>query len=220
MVKTMDDETSRENRLQADALTDETSDAGFQPEAEGETPTPFFPVSEGKLITMYLLSMGFYGIYWFYKNWKLQQPMMDKKIYPVWRAIFSIFFAYSLFKRVDQKAGNLQKSQRFSPGLMATLFITTVIIGQFLEKVPSGTIGLDQLTNTGIIVTSLVLFVLSTYPLVKVQGTMNRLNDDILGTLNHKFSMWNYVLIALGAILWSLIILGIIFESLGLVPTA
>ncbi len=42
--------------------------------------TAFFPVSEGKLITLYILSFGLYGVYWFYKNWKLQQKSMDKKI--------------------------------------------------------------------------------------------------------------------------------------------
>ena len=48
----------------------------------------FFPVSEGKLITLYILSFGLYGIYWFYKNWKLQQKKIDKKIIPILRAVF------------------------------------------------------------------------------------------------------------------------------------
>ena len=37
-----------------------------------ENKIDFFPVSEGKLITLYILSFCVYGVYWFYKNWKLQ----------------------------------------------------------------------------------------------------------------------------------------------------
>jgi len=77
-----------------------------------ENETPFFPVSEGKLITLYILSFGLYGIYWFQQNWKRQQPMMDKKIYPVWRAVFSIFFTHSLFKRIDQQAVHSYRSKQ------------------------------------------------------------------------------------------------------------
>lgn len=64
-------------------LTDNSTD--------DENALEYFPVSEGKLITLYIISFGLYGVYWFYMNWKLQQAKMDKKIFPVMRAIFSIF---------------------------------------------------------------------------------------------------------------------------------
>jgi hypothetical protein len=48
-------------------------------EALQQNSTAFFSVSEGRLITLYILSFGLYGVYWFYKNWKLQKKSMDKK---------------------------------------------------------------------------------------------------------------------------------------------
>ncbi|BDZ73038.1 hypothetical protein GCM10025856_07570 [Methylophaga marina] len=51
----------------------------------------YFSVSTTKLKWLYLATFGLYGIYWFYKNWKLQQPYIDDKIMPVMRGIFSIF---------------------------------------------------------------------------------------------------------------------------------
>ena len=88
----------------------------------------YFPVSEGKFMTLYILSFGLYGVYWFYKNWKLQEPKMDKKIYPVWRAIFSIFFTHALFKRIDQSASHLEKQHKFNASALATFFVAAVVV--------------------------------------------------------------------------------------------
>lgn len=57
----------------------------------------FFPVSEGKLMTLYILSFGMYGFYWFYENWKYLRPRMEKNIFPSLRATFYIFYTHALF---------------------------------------------------------------------------------------------------------------------------
>lgn len=182
--------------------------------------TAFFPVSEGKLMTLYILSFGIYGIYWFYKNWKLQQRFMDKKIYPFWRAIFSIFFTHSLFNRINQQASHLDEKHRFNANLLATVFVAAIILSNILDRLsgPNGLVNsaMETMTSSVVIISSLALFFLSTYPLVKVQATVNRINNDLLGYLNHKYSLWNYILIVLGSALWLLIALGLLFESMGL----
>lgn len=180
----------------------------------------FFPVSEGKLITLYIASFGMYSIYWFYKNWQLQQTSMEKKISPVWRSIFSIFFTHALFRRIDQQAARLDKKHRFSANTLATLFVAAIIASNVLDQLTQ----ITQLTVSAnmfgavslnsIIITSLTLFFLSIYPLVKVQATVNRINNDMLGYLNHKYSFWNYLLIAIGVISWLLVALGILNEAL------
>ena len=179
----------------------------------------FFPVSEGKFITLYIMSFGLYGVYWFYKNWKLQQPVMDKKIYPVWRAIFSIFFAHSLFNRIDQSASHLEKQHRFNANVLATFFIVTIVASNILENLSGSSHVLFDMSANSIIIISLVLFLLSTYPMVKVQSTVNRINNDMLGYLNHRYSLWNYVLIALGAFAWATIGLGLLAGFMGIVVT-
>ena len=165
-----------------------------------ENETPFFPVSEGKLITLYILSFGLYGIYWFQQNWKRQQPMMDKKIYPVWRAIFSIFFTHSLFKRIDQQAVHLPQQHKFNANVLATFFVAAIVVSNVVDRLSINTDMAQSITNTTLIITSIVLFLFSAYPLAKVQATVNRINNDMLGYLNHRYSVWNYVLIILGTV--------------------
>jgi len=178
----------------------------------------YFTVSEGKLITLYILSFGLYGIYWFYKNWKLQQVMMDKKIFPLMRAIFSIFFTHALFRRIDKSAEQLEKKHRFNANLLATFFVAAVVIGNLLDRVLISAGILPGLSEPTVIIISLIIFMLSAYPLTVVQATVNRINDDILGYLNHKYSLWNYLLIVVGSVFWLMLALGLLAESMGLVP--
>lgn len=188
-------------------------DSTFSDEAN----TSYFPVSEGKFLTLYILSFGLYGVFWFYKNWKLQEPLMDKKIYPVWRAIFSIFFTHALFKRIDQSATHLDKQHRFNANVLATFFVAAIVVSNILENLSNNSGLLLHISSSNIIIVSLTLFLASAYPMVKVQATVNRINNDMLGYLNHKYSLWNYVLITLGALIWILIVLGLLAESMGLV---
>ena len=192
----------------------ESSEIQTKPADENET--PFFPVSEGKLITLYLLSFGLYGIYWFQQNWKRQQPMMDKKIYPVWRGIFSIFFTHSLFKRIDQQAVHLPQQHKFNANILASFFVAAIIVSNVVDHLPIKTDIAQSITNTTLIITSVVLFLFSAYPLAKVQATINRINNDMLGYLNHRYSVWNYVLIILGTVSWLMLALGLLAESMGL----
>jgi len=177
--------------------------------------TPFFPVSEGKLITLYILSFGLYGIYWFQQNWKRQQPMMDKKIYPVWRAIFSIFFTHSLFKRINQQAVHLPQ-QQFNANALATFFVAAIVVSNVIDRLSINTDMAGNMINSTLIITSIILFLCSAYPLAKVQATINRINNDMLGYLNHKYSVWNVVLIILGTVSWLMLAMGLLAESMGL----
>ena len=183
-----------------------------------EQKTQFFPVSEGKLMTLYIMSLGLYGVYWFYKNWKLQQPLMDKKIYPVWRAIFSIFFTHALFRRINAHATELEKKHQFNANALATFYVVTIVVSHILDRLSTHSATFNGMMNSTVIITSIVFLCLSVYPMVKVQATANRINGDLLGYLNHKYSLWNYALIVFGILLWLLIGMGIFAESIGLVP--
>ena len=177
----------------------------------------FFPVSEGKLITLYLLSFGLYGIYWFYQNWKIQQPKMDKKIMPLMRAIFSIFFTHSLFRIIDKSAKHLDKKHKFNANVLATFFVAAIIVSNVIDRLSLNSSTFINMSSNTIIIASIIIFFLSVYPMVKVQATVNRINGDLLGYLNHKYSIWNYLLMALGASMWALMAMGLLAGSVGLV---
>ncbi len=207
-------ETDTEFKSSQHQAENQTAEEDISP---GNT-VEFFPVSEGKLLTLYILSFGLYGIYWFYKNWKLQQSKIDKKIYPVLRAVFSIFFTHSLFNRINNSAGNLPQKHRFNANVLATIFVGAIIISNIIDPVSLNTSLLEDLPSSGIFITSLIIFLLSVYPLVVVQATVNRINNDMLGYLNHKYSLWNYLLIVLGALFWLMLAMGLLAQSMGLVP--
>lgn len=207
-------ETDTEFKSSQHQAENQTAEEDISP---GNT-VEFFPVSEGKLLTLYILSFGLYGIYWFYKNWKLQQSKIDKKIYPVLRAVFSIFFTHSLFNRINNSAVNLPQKHRFNANVLATIFVGAIIISNIIDPVSLNTSLLEDLPSSGIFITSLIIFLLSVYPLVVVQATVNRINNDMLGYLNHKYSLWNYLLIVLGALFWLMLAMGLLAQSMGLVP--
>ena len=149
------DRTEQDNALEL-SQSDENLERSSQNPA-----IRFFPVSEGKLITLYIASFGLYSIYWFYKNWQLQQATMEKKISPVWRSIFSIFFTHALFKRIDQQAVNLDKKHRFSANTLATLFVVAIIVSNILDQLTQLTPSADifgSLSLNSVLITSLALF--------------------------------------------------------------
>jgi len=213
-------ETGTETAL---TLTAETALTSPENTENNENPVSrgplFFPVSEDKLMTLYILSFGLYGVYWFYKNWKCQEQLMDKKIYPLWRAIFSIFFTHALFKRIEQQASHLEQRHQFKAGALATFFVFTIVASNVVDRLAISTGMLANISDNFIVITSLALFLLSTYPLLKVQSTVNRINNDMLGYLNHRYSVANYILMAIGAALWLLIALGLLLNAAGLVTT-
>lgn len=178
--------------------------------------TTFFAVSENKLFTLYIMSFGLYGIYWFYRNWKLQQPVMDKKIYPLWRAIFSIFFTHALFRRINRRASRVEGNHRFSANTLATFYVVAILASHMVDRIYINTQIPANIVNAGIITLSLVLFILSVFPLVKVQASVNRINHDLLGYLNYRYSLFNYLLISAGALIWLMIALGLLFEIMGI----
>lgn len=204
--------TNIEANTEADTEIDKSNSAA----ADTNEPQ-FFPVSEGKLITLYLLSFGLYGIYWFYQNWTIQQPKMDKKIMPLMRAIFSIFFTHSLFRIIDKSAEHLDKEHKFNANVLATVFVAAIVVSNVIDRLSLNSSAFIDMSSNTIIITSIIIFFFSVYPIVKVQGTVNRINGDLLGYLNYKYSIWNYLLMAIGISMWALMAMGLLAESMGLV---
>ncbi len=119
---------------------------------------------------------------------------------------------------INEKAKALERKDTFNANGLATLFVGAVIASSFLDRTSMNSGMLAGMTSNKVIITSLILFILSTYPLVKVQATVNRINNDILGYLNHKYSVWNYLLMALGIIFWLMMAMGLLAQSVEMIP--
>ncbi len=169
----------------------------------------FFSVSITKLRNLYLLTLGLYSVYWFYKHWKLQQPFMEKQIMPVARAIFSIFFTHSLARRIKtcMQKKNMPESRNLIA--LAILFVALVISSNIVSMMADSKDAPFYLHYTW-----LVLFYFSAYPLVEMQDKVNHLKGDPMGTINSEYSWHNIVFMVIGGFFWFILILGILAMSL------
>lgn len=165
----------------------------------------YFSVSSSKLKWLYLATFGLYGIYWFYKNWKLQQPFIDGKIMPVMRGIFSIFFTHALASRIKQSMSRQDIPENKHLGFLATMFVILVVLGNL-----ASTLADNHVVPEYFNIIWLVLFYLSAYPLIELQDKINMLKDDPIGAINSRYDWRGYAALLIGGILWLLAILGAI----------
>jgi len=178
----------------------------------------FFPTSQRKLVILYIATFGYYTVYWFYKNWELYRKNAGKKILPLLRAIFYIFYTHSLFRRVEEAAMNKGISKSWGANRLATGFVILIIISYFVQTPSqkpetSGFYLRLNVSDFGIWdFVSVAIFFILLSPIYMVQEVVNKLNDDPQGRLNSSFSIYNFIFIIIGALIWML--LGILFFQL------
>jgi uncharacterized membrane protein len=93
-------------------------------------PIPFLYITLTRLIVMSILSLNLYSFYWFYKNWQAIKYSTKRHIMPFWRAFFSIFYAYSLFKQIAEVA----KKAHYEHVVRNTMLAVIYILARFLVK--------------------------------------------------------------------------------------
>lgn len=74
----------------------------------------YFTVSTPRLIIFSILTIGFYPIYWAYKNWKAIQKSLNEgnqgkriRVYPLVSSFFLGLTSFELFSRVKESAGEV-----------------------------------------------------------------------------------------------------------------
>jgi hypothetical protein len=156
----------------------------------------YFPVSQTKLILMSIFTLGLYEIYWFYKNWNHVKIRTRQKIRPFWRAIFSVFYCYSLFKSIQESADSHRGQQKINPGWLAVGYILLSIT----YKLP------DPFW-----VVSLLAFL----PLIPAQGAVNNINAKVAPAAdrNSNFSVKNIFVMITGGLLLALATLGMTVDT-------
>jgi hypothetical protein len=88
-------------------------------------------IDSGKFLLLYFLSIGLYGIWWMYKMWRFFREKDSSDIMPAWRAIFGVFFIYSLFEKILNFAKqNTPAVSTYSSALLAATFIILNLLGR------------------------------------------------------------------------------------------
>lgn len=173
-----------------------------EPTAAG-TGSRFYVVSTRKLLVLYFITLGLYHLYWNYKNWALHKEATGDDVWPVPRAIFSIFFTHSLFHEVAEHNVTPERAQ-WNADSKATMMVLLVIAGNILERMASKGLG-SPMTD----IASIAFLVPTGLLLKKVQSEINARCGDPSGGSNASFSGANIAWCVAGAVYWTLALLGI-----------
>jgi hypothetical protein len=171
------------------------------PLAQVETPRDeagdpsFFAVAPWKLLLMCVVTLGLYQVYWFYANWRLVKRRERSGIWPAPRAIFGVFFCYSLFGRM-RRFGEEQavpEAASFAAGPLAGLWI----VGTLTFRLPDawGLIG-----------------IVTWFTLLPVQALVARINARVApgADRNARLSWLNWISVVLGVLFLVLVLIGLL----------
>lgn len=163
------------------------------------SPSPSFPVvSMGKFTLLYFCTMGFYSLYWFYRNWAAVEAITGRSVFKLGRTVFAMFYVHQLFSLVksEQKTEEQQHYWRpiylawFYIGAGAAQYLLTLLVDQF---------GLSSWFRLLIFCMALLLHF---YVLYTVQLVMNRVSGDPFGVTNSRLTIQNLLWITFGFYLW------------------
>lgn len=167
----------------------------------------FYVVSTRKLLVLYFITLGLYHLYWNYKNWALHNRATGEGVWPVPRAIFSVFFTHSLFQNVAHHDVTHERAE-WNAGRMAAFMVILVFTGNAMERLASKGLGsptTDLLSIALLLPTGLLL--------KNVQAEINARCGDPDGSGNASFSGANIAWCVVGAVYWALIFLGYFYPA-------
>ncbi|GAA5442924.1 hypothetical protein Misp06_01100 [Microbulbifer sp. NBRC 101763] len=163
----------------------------------------FYVVSSAKFWVMNLGTMGLYSVYWFYRQWREYKRASGESLWPVMRAIFSIFFTHSLFIKIQSHLEEAEIEYKWRPKLMAAIYIVLAILGSIIDRISYLS---DEFSLIDIF--SPALLPLTVWPLFEGQKAANTLSGDISGKVNAKLTPLNFLWLGVGALLWAIVVFG------------
>jgi hypothetical protein len=163
----------------------------------------FYVVSPAKFIALYLATFGLYGVYWMYRHWTTYRRATRQEMWPVARAIFSIFFFHSLYAEIDQRLRRLKVAYEWNPGTLATVTVVLTLTESLLSR-------MEKFGATSKIWMVLMVCCIPLIAFVKVtaQRAANAACEDPIGGSNANFTVANIIFLILGGLFWLLVLIG------------
>ncbi|HSX84085.1 MAG TPA: hypothetical protein VLE50_01705 [Cellvibrio sp.] len=180
-----------------------TPEADLEATLIDETDDHFYVVSPQKFLVLFFMTVGVYRIYWFYRHWAQHKKHIDSSIWPIPRAIFSIFFTHSLFDLIDFRLKDKNIPFNWTPGLLATCYVILLLVETVVERLSSKDIG-SPMTD----IASILLLPVLVWPLYRAQLAANAACSDPQGAGNSQFTPINWLWIVIGVLFWGFIALG------------
>lgn len=168
----------------------------------------FYVVAPAKFLALYMATLGYYGVYWFYRNWKQFKQQTGEDMWPVPRAIFSVFFTHQLARYVNYTLDNQGRSFDWNASLCATWLVVLQITANLSDRMASKGLGSPYSDALGL----LLLPVLALVHL-KMQRAINAACGDTDGATNSKLSGANWAWIIAGGLVWALALFGLFGDA-------
>lgn len=169
----------------------------------------FYVVSKTKFWVLFLCTLGYYSIYWHFKNWKQYKDYHKESMMPVMRALFSIFFTHTLFNTVDSELKEKSKVFYWRPALWATLAVVSVIFARIIDR-----IYVNDLSNDLTFAAIFIFVALNGFSLFNAQLAINESCDDPFGSTKSNFTILNWIWIMLGGLGSLVVLAGLIIIGL------
>ena len=163
-------------------------------------PTPIFRqniISTQKFLLFSILSLGLYQIWWMYKEWEFFEHKDKLNISPVLRAIFCVFFLYSLFKHIQIFAHENLYTKAFSSLWLFLAYILTPVLISTID-----TYGIITIATTTLYLVP--AFQASNY--AKKNSTLVKVIEL------KKMTTPQIILVVIGSLFWLMLFTALIFE--------
>ncbi|MET3459261.1 hypothetical protein [Pseudomonas kilonensis] len=169
-----------------------------------EQPSEFYVVSPAKLLTLAILTFGFYFYYWSYKNWSLYKQSTQADIWPWARGLLCIFFIHQLYRRANEKIRGSGRTFEWDYEQWATVYVVLTVGASLLNAVAKRVDGFAFLAGWLLLAIPLRAYVVS-----QSQPMINFAANDPQASSNSRFTAWNYLFMVSGVLLWGLSLLGV-----------
>ncbi len=160
----------------------------------------FYVVARAKFLTLFIATVGVYQIYWFYAHWRQFNEYRRTDLWPVPRAIFSIFFAHSLNAEIDDRIKRERIPHAWSPVALATGYVVLTLASTVLSRFETLSPASDLFTFAALVPIG--------WCMLGAQHAANAACGQPDGSSNRRLTFANYFWILLGTVFWLLSLTG------------
>ena len=151
-------------------------------------------LSVNKFIILSIVTIGLYELWWIYKSWRFFQAKEKSDIMPAIRTVFSIIFLIPLFNKILK----LAKRNGYKPGYISVFLFVGILITNLLVLLP-----------TPFSLIAIISFVFLIPPFKALNFAVDYC-EGFKVIKQNAFSKRQIFLLAIGVILWILVIIGTI----------
>lgn len=154
-----------------------------------------YVVAPRKLLIMLVATVGFYQVYWFYRNWAGLNTL-HRAYWPIPRAIFAIFFTHALFREVEHLRVRRGHPWTWQPETLAWVFVGSILVPTVVNNV--------FLREQPVIALLLgwAFWIPLYWSLYQAQRAINAAEGDPDGQGNRALTGANVAWLVVGAALW------------------